>query len=90
MYLEDVMLNETNQPQRGNQSMTPLIWGNYTQRRKVERWLPGVGKVGWWAIIDQEVQSCSLGEWKVVEMVGGDGYTMLMHSMPLNYILNNG
>ena len=31
---------------KGQTVQTPLIWGNYTQRRKVERWFPGAGKWG--------------------------------------------
>lgn len=51
-------------------------------RQKVEAWLPGTGVNG---------GSFSLGRQKVLEMVGGDGYTTkYTYLMPLNYTLKNG
>lgn len=46
------------------------------QRQKVERWEPGAGE-GAWELVFNGLRASVLGDEKVLEMNGGDGYASL-------------
>ena len=84
MNFEDIVLSEISQSRKDTYRMI-LLWEVPMGGKLIETKGRRVGTRGWWEY------SFSWGRWEVLEMGGGDGYTMMwMYFMLLSCRLNNG